>query len=102
MRRTVQALVIFALLVGSAWASPSFMLIPATGFATAIPGGTVGWGYSINNDTPFYLLVDSSAFCGPGGDPQFTDCTTPYNGSTQFGPSLGTYTDFIATNFTII
>jgi hypothetical protein len=101
MKRIVQAVVILAVLVSSASASPSFALTP-TGIAAGGPGSTIGWGYSINNDTPFYLLVDSSAFCGPGGDPLLTDCSAPYNGSSQYGPSLGTYTDFIATNITII
>jgi hypothetical protein len=102
MKRIVQAVVLFAVLVAGASASPSFMLIPATGFVGGFAGSTIGWGYTINNDTPYYLLIDSSAFCGSGGDPLLVDCSTPYNGSTQFGPSLGTYTDFIATNLTII
>ena len=55
-------------------------------------GTTIGWGFSITNDTGFYLLVDSSQFCQIGQDPNFTTCT-----QTQ-----GTYNDLIASDLTVI
>jgi hypothetical protein len=70
--------------------------------ASGAPGSTVGWGFQIVNQTNFFLFVDASAFCGPGGDPQFTSCASPFNGITNFGPALGTYADFIANNLTVI
>jgi len=85
-----------------AYATPTFTVIPASGDVAAGPGETTGWGFTIANDTPYYLLIDSSAFCGLGGDPFLTDCTDPYNPPTAFGPAIGTYTDFIASNLTIV
>jgi len=79
-----------------------FTLDPADGAISGAPGDTVGWGFTIQNNTDNYLLFDSSNFCGVGGDPQFTDCSVPYNPPTGFGPAFGTYTDYIANNFTEI
>ena len=82
-----------------AYADPMLTLIPGSGLVGALPGETTGWGFTIANDTPYYLLFDSSNFCEPGGDPQYTDCS---NGGL-FGPANnGIYTDFIATNVTLI
>jgi hypothetical protein len=80
------------LLAGSGVASPLLTLTPANGFIEGGPSETVGWGYTLSNDTSFYLLVDASYFCQLGEDPAFTTCTQ----------TLGTYTDFIASNLTII
>jgi hypothetical protein len=85
-----------------AFAGPVTLSIPGSSIGVGLPGSTVGWGYTIDNQTSFFLLVDGSNFCGPGGDPQFTDCSGPYNGTTNFGPSLGVYNDIIATNVTVI
>lgn len=83
-------------------ATPTFVTVPANGVASGEPGMTVGWGFTITNDTPFFLLINDSAFCGPGGNPDINSCAAPFDGVTNFGPSLGTYTDFIANNFTVI
>ena len=102
MRSMVKAATILGVLACCVvHADPTLMLIPSPDIAGA-PGETIGWGYSITNDTTFYLLVDSSNFCGVGGDPAFTDCTTPYDPPFEFGPSYGTYQDYIASNLTII
>jgi hypothetical protein len=101
-RIATAAMVLTALLCGDAYSQVTFTLIPPTGAVQGAPTQTVGWGFVIANNTPNYLVVDASDFCGLGGNPLFTDCSTPYNPPFQFGPSLGTYTDFIATNFTII
>jgi len=90
------------LLAGVIYGSPVLDLSPGSGLVTGGPGATVGWGFTITNDTPYWLVFDNSAFCGPGGDPFLNSCTSPYDGITNFGPSLGTYTDYIATQFTFI
>jgi hypothetical protein len=63
---------------------------PPGGAVSGSPGQTVGYGFTITNSTPYYLLFDASYFCEPGQDPEFTTCTQ----------SLGTYQDYIAANFT--
>jgi PEP-CTERM motif len=85
------AVVLAALCCWSAYATPTLTLIPSNGSVSGFAGQTVGWGYSIMNDTSFFLLINNSYFCGPGGDPSFTDCTT-----NPFGPAFGVYTDYIA------
>ena len=90
------------------WATPTLTLTPDFD-VHGDPGDTVGWGYTIVNDTGFYLLFDSSNFCGldPNNppftaDPAFADCNDPYNPPTAFGPQYGTYQDYIANNITLI
>jgi len=84
---------VFALLVTgiTASADPTFTLTPS-GTVSGLPGDTVGWGYSIDNDSIYSLIVTKSDFCEPGQDPLFTTCTQ----------ALGTYSDFIAQNGTLI
>ena len=101
MKRIAQLGVLAAFCVAAAYASP-VLSINGNSVISGAPGSIVGWGYQITNDTSFFLLVDNSAFCGPGGDPQLTGCASPYDGVTNFGPALGTYMDFIANNLTII
>ncbi len=99
--KTVSKLVLAMILIGGGlYATPTFTVSPV--LAAGEPGSTVGWGYNIINDTSFYLLFDNSAFCGPGGDPFLNSCTPTYDGVTNFGPAIGTYNDFIATNFTFV
>lgn len=101
--RIARAIIVFiAFLVGTAYAQVTFTLIPPSGEVEGAPGQTVGWGFTLMNNTPNYVIVDSSNYCGVGGNPIFTDCTTPYNPPTQFGPSYGTYTDYIASNTTVL
>jgi len=89
--RVFQITAVAALLgCATAMATPSYVVPP--GLIGGEPGTTIGWGFSITNDTGFFLLVDSSQFCQPGQDPQFTTCTQQF----------GTYTDLIATDVTII
>lgn len=74
-------LLAFALLTSTLAASPILTLTPAT--ISGQPGKTVGWGFTLTNDTD-YLLPTEVAFCeGPfisGG------CMDTY----------GTFTDFLA------
>jgi hypothetical protein len=80
--------VVAALCSWSAYATPTFTLLPAD--ITGYPGKTVGWGFSITNtsDTD-WVVITSSFFCQPGADPFSTGCTT-----SSFGPVLGDYTDY--------
>jgi hypothetical protein len=87
------ALLGFLAICLTASADPTFTLTPS-GTVSGQPGDSVGWGYSIVNDTGDYMLIENSFFCDPGEDPSDFDCS----------PGLGasTYQDFIATNFTEI
>jgi hypothetical protein len=100
-RIVIFATILGALANGVVHADPTLALTPASAIQGE-PGQTVGWGFTIDNDTGYYLLVDSSNFCGIGGDPFFTDCTTTYDPPTEYGPAYGVYDDYIATNLTDI
>jgi hypothetical protein len=89
--RIAASTLVLATLAGMGWCGPVLTLTPSSS-VTGGRGSTLGWGYSFSNDTGLYLLVDSSQFCESGQDPLFTACS----------PTLGTYTDFIASNVTII
>jgi hypothetical protein len=93
MKKRVAQLAAVVILFGcwAAKAAPTLALEP-DGNVSGAPGQTVGWGFTITNDTGFFLLFDSSQFCEPGQDPQFTTCTQ----------TLGTYTDYIASNGTLV
>lgn len=74
--------------VPMALASPMLTLDPVNGAITGLPGQTVGWGFTISNNSDF-LVVSSSDFCvGPIMSP----CANP----------LGTYTDFIGPAFIVV
>ena len=80
------------LAIGCSWqahAGPLMALTPS-GNVSGVPGATVGWGFTITNDTGFYLLPFGSFFCQSGQDPLFTTCTT--------SASVGSYTDLITSN----
>jgi hypothetical protein len=97
--RLAQMVVLFGVLsAGILCASPTLTLIPVGGALTGSPNQTIGWGYTIVNDTADWMLFNSSNFCNTGGDPNFADCVTPGTGPTSFGPVFGTYTDYIATS----
>jgi hypothetical protein len=70
--------------VARADSTPTLTLDPLNGALSGAAGSTVGWGFTISNSTNF-LVITSSDFCvGPISSP----CSN----------SLGTYTDFIASN----
>jgi hypothetical protein len=75
-------------------------LLPPSGALTGGPNQTVGWGFTISNDGADFLLITGSFFCNAGGDPNFTDCTTPGTGPSSFGPQFGVYTDYIGARAT--
>jgi len=65
-------------------------LSPATGSIQAMRGNVVGWGFTISNPDPNFLVVTSAAFCKTVVVAGFTVCD-------QFpDPALGTFTDYIA------
>jgi hypothetical protein len=94
MLRTLYTAVLTLFMMGlTASADPiTFTLMPPSGTVSGLPGSTVGWGFTLTNDTSDYLLVANSYFCEPGEDPTLFDCQ----------PALGasTYDDFIASNST--
>jgi hypothetical protein len=104
MTKRIMQVLILVMAAGGlcAFADPVLTLTPPSGTVLAGPGQTTGWGFTITNDTSFYLLIDSSNFCGVGGDPAFADCNDPSNPPFAYGPALGTYTDFIASQATLV
>jgi hypothetical protein len=87
-RAVLVAAVTVALCSWSAYATPTFTLLPAD--ITGFQGQTVGWGFQVTNtsDTD-WVVVTNSFFCQPGLDPTAVDCTIDPN-----GPALGVYTDY--------
>jgi hypothetical protein len=89
MKGTFHHLVLASLLIGCAMTAQGITLdLTPVSDVSGPPGAVVGWGFSLQNDTTEFLLAANSFFCEPGQDPVFTTCT----------PTLGTYTDFIASN----
>lgn len=74
--------------------SVSLTLDPISGIVSGSPGDNVGWGYTIDNNTSFNLLVAYSAFCESGQDLLIGGCS----------PNLGTssYNDFTLFNYILI
>ncbi len=56
-------------------------LTPAT--ISGAPGSTVGWSYSLVNDTANWIVINSVVDSG-------------------FNPAFGTFTEFAATNFNVV
>jgi len=81
MIRTV--VLVAGLAAGTLTAAPILTLNPADGSLTGNPGQTVGWGFSITNDTAQYLVVSGNT---PAG---FT-----------FG--IGSFTDYMGLNFYVV
>jgi len=83
------------LMVVCAWSAAPvnvLTLAPSSGTVTGAAGAVTGWGYSITNNTSQYMVIANSYFCAAGQDPLYTTCTQ----------AIGTYSDFIATNATVI
>lgn len=72
-----------------AQAVPFLSVSPVPGAIQGPPGGTTGWGFTITNPDPNYLVVTGAQFCTTATVAGFTVCD-------QFpDPALGTFTDFI-------
>lgn len=94
MNRAIARFIILAGLLLSppvAHASPIFALLPADGTIAGAPGSTIGWGYTIANDTDLWLELtgltsdpfqhasaDASLFDFPILSP-FTTLSVPYD-----------------------
>ncbi len=88
IRRILTVLTVFAAFTAASGARAATITVPpAGGVISGIPGATVGWGFTIASDT-YFVQVTNSEFC--------EGAQTPPCSST-----LGTYTDYIATNFTV-
>jgi hypothetical protein len=70
--------------------SVTLTLNPATGVISGSAGSTIGWGFALSNPADF-AVISSSNFC----------LGTTGVSSLCIAPTIGTYTDFIAGNFTI-
>ena len=88
-------ILLLGVLVAGLHATAVLTLNPPTGAVAGSPGQTVGWGFTLSN-SPDYLLVTNSAFCQGTGhtaaDIGTAACSSAY-------ASFGTYTDYIASNF---
>jgi hypothetical protein len=89
-KHLLNALLISVGLAATAHATAVLTLNPASGDVSGKAGDTLGWGFALSSPADF-AVVSSSNFClGASG-------TT----SLCIAPTLGVFTDFIATNFTI-
>jgi hypothetical protein len=70
----------FAFFQTHACASPTFTLDPAGGSISGLPGQTVGWGFTLTNDSNDILVVSSAEF-------------------QPFSVPIGTFTDFMSLQF---
>jgi hypothetical protein len=79
----MKRLLMLQCLLWSSLSAASLSLIPSGGELSGALGSTVGWGFSIDNDTLLYLVVTSATPMG-------------------FDPLTGSYQDFISSvNFTV-
>jgi hypothetical protein len=62
MKRFVILLALLAFLPAVARATPMLILDPANGAVSGTPGSTVGWGFTLTNDSG-YLVPSSVVFC---------------------------------------
>jgi PEP-CTERM motif len=70
--------------------APILALSPPSGALSGLPGAVLGWGFTISNQDPDYLVVTGANLC-----------TTQVVGGVTFcdqfaNPSLGAFTDYIA------
>jgi hypothetical protein len=89
MKRILQVVLLTGALatVGSASNVTTLTLDPVNGALTGQPGQSVGWGFTIQDDT-FWVVVAGTGFC------------STFSGGLPCDPvSNGTYTDFTQFNF---
>lgn len=84
MKKSVLIILITGLFALCAQATPTLTVSPASGHVGGEPGATVGWGFTVDNTGPDYLLLLSS-------DLNFTSL-----------PVLGTYTDYLGGQFVVV
>ena len=81
------------LLTSVAHASPILTLDPANGAISGASGTTVGWGFSLTNNTD-YAVITGTQFCDASSSPLPNICL-------PLSPDLGTYTDFAGAQFLV-
>ncbi len=77
----------------AARADATLTLDPPNGAISGLPGTTVGWGFTFENDTD-YAVITGTAFCDSSSSP-LPDICFPVS------PSLGAYTDFAGAQFIV-
>jgi hypothetical protein len=84
MKRTWKSLAYLAVLLAAiacfqpqAYADVTLTLAPADGAIGGDAGQTVGWGFTLTNDTAYYLSVSGSAFLTGGSIGVFNDLLGP-------------------------
>jgi hypothetical protein len=82
MTRLLSIAALAAALTGALAAAPLLTLNPTTGAISGAPGSTVGWGFTLSNDSG-YLVPSLVVFCEGAFS---ASCT----------PTFGTFTDFAA------
>lgn len=81
----------------AAQAAPVLTLSPAGGTLQGGRGAVVGWGFTLSNPDPDFLVVTSAEFCQTVVVAGFTVC------DQLPSPALGTFTDYIAQfNFIVV
>lgn len=80
------------LLAMPAWGGLTLDLIPSGGAVSGSPGGTVGWGFTLTADDASFYVISGVELCIGA---QFSPCPADT-------PGLGTFQEYIATNFLII
>ncbi|HEY6392981.1 MAG TPA: PEP-CTERM sorting domain-containing protein [Bryobacteraceae bacterium] len=92
MKRVLQGVLLLLTLVSVCTATATLTLNPVNGAITGAPGQTVGWGYTISDDTR-WLVVAGTGFCSSfnTSTPDPFPCTNPVPG--------GSYLDFSLFNF---
>ena len=73
------------LLSFNVYSAPVFQLDPIGGTIYGMPGATIGWGFSLSNNSD-YLLVSGAEFVPQSTFGTFTDYIAQYN-SVVVGPS---------------
>ena len=82
MKRLLSLTALAVALTGVLAAAPVLTLDPSNGVVSGAPGSTVGWGFSLSNDSGF-LVPSLVVFCEGAFN---AGCT----------PTFGTFTDFAA------
>ena len=75
----------------SSQATVVLSLVPSSGTLSGLAGSVIGWGFALTNTTDF-AVVTSSNFCFSASGVN----------SACVSPTLGAYTDYIASNFVIV
>jgi len=94
MKKLLLGVLLVLMLASVGTATTTLTLNPVNGALIGNPGQSVGWGFTISNDT-LWLVVVGTDFCTNfnTSTPDLFPCTNPVPG--------GTYTDFSQFNFVV-